>query len=505
MIDRIGPKTATLVYPASHINSPASMFGHTLLSIETANRSKILAHAIDYAANTNETFGPLYAFKGIFGLYHGYFNNLPYYAKIQQYNDFDQRDLWEYRLNFTEKEVRKMMYHIFELDFIYSDYYFFDENCSYNILFLLDVARPSLKITDRFYTKIPTWVIPVDTIREIDRAGLVESVECRPSRVSTIRHIGGLLSTDAKKLARDIIRKTKEPEAILESNLTPDEKAQVGDLVTEHIRYQYSKEDISKEEYSAFLIKTLQTRSKIDIPEASYRVPQPPRPDLGHSSARAYAGVGMTGNSLYQEIRLRPSYHTLLDPGDGYIEGGQIVFTDVVLRFYDEKKRCELERWHLIDIISLTPNDLFIQAISWKITTGLRRTFLTSDSRPLIAFLNPGGGYAWKSPIGILYGVLETELAAGKAFEQAVDWGAGISAGLLTSISPLFKMHIDARDIYFLLDETRHETSTSLGIRFTATRNISLTIEGKYAITADAAFAHHAKRYDIIAGCNVFF
>ena len=32
--------------------------------------------------------------------------------------------------------------HTYEMDKIYSDYYFFDENCSYDLLFLLDAARP---------------------------------------------------------------------------------------------------------------------------------------------------------------------------------------------------------------------------------------------------------------------------------------------------------------------------------------------------------------------------
>lgn len=505
IIDRIAPKSATLVFPASHINSPASMFGHTLLSIETANRSKLLAHAIDYAANTNDTFGPAYAFKGIFGFYRGYFNNQPYYAKIQQYNDFDQRDLWEYHLNFTESEVRKMMYHIFELDFIYSDYYFFDENCSYNILFLLDVARPSLKLTDAFYTKIPTWVIPVDTIRAIDKKGLVASVEYRPSRVSTIRHISSLLSTEAKKLAHDITRGKSGPEAILESTLAPEEKSLVGDLVTEHIRYRYSREDISKEEYSALLLRTLATRSKIGSAAESARVPQPERPDFGHYSARAFLGFGMLASSPFQEIRIRPSYHTLLDADEGYIEGGQIVFTDFVFRFYDNEKRFELERWHFIDIISLTPNDPFLHSISWKITTGLRRMAALIDDRPLVAFLNPGGGYAWKIPLGIMYGMLETELIGGKAPKHAINWGAGLSIGFLSNQFGRCKLHLNARDIYFAFDQRQHEASAAAGLRVLITQNFNFTIEAKYIAAGANDFYKHSGMFDTTAGFNVYF
>lgn len=245
-IDKISPKTATLVFPASNINSPASMFGHTLLSIETSNRSKLLAHAIDYSAHTQENWMIALAIKGIFGLYNGYYNILPYYAKVHEYNDFDQRDIWEYRLNFTEKEVRKMLYHILELENVYSHYYFFDENCSYNILFLLDIARPSLKLSDHFYTKIPTWVIPIDTIRTIKGKKLIEGTDFRPSRVTKIRHLSKMLSYEGKKIAGEIINKKKNPSDLLEASVPNSEKAQIADLITEYIRYQYSDEKIKK-------------------------------------------------------------------------------------------------------------------------------------------------------------------------------------------------------------------------------------------------------------------
>ncbi|MCK7512715.1 MAG: DUF4105 domain-containing protein [Desulfobacterales bacterium] len=67
---------------------------------------------------------------------------LPYYAKLQEYSDVDHRDIWEYSLNLTEPEIRRMMLHIRELDAIASDYYFFDENCSYLLFSLLEAARP---------------------------------------------------------------------------------------------------------------------------------------------------------------------------------------------------------------------------------------------------------------------------------------------------------------------------------------------------------------------------
>ena len=185
ILKEIKPESAVLVFPTAHINSPSSMFGHTLIRIDSAEKSLLLSYAVSYAAQANDTNGFLYAFKGIFGIYKGYFSILPYYQKVKQYGDIDHRDIWEYRLNLTEDEIYLMLLHLWELQGIYSDYFFFDENCSYTLLFLLDAARPSLKLTD----DLSLWVMPIDTIRLMMQKNLIEEAVYRPSKSTKIQHL----------------------------------------------------------------------------------------------------------------------------------------------------------------------------------------------------------------------------------------------------------------------------------------------------------------------------
>ncbi len=72
-MDKVKPESVTLIFPSAHLNSPASMFGHTLLTIDTANKSRLLAYAVNYTAVTNETFGPLFAVKGLVRVLSGIF------------------------------------------------------------------------------------------------------------------------------------------------------------------------------------------------------------------------------------------------------------------------------------------------------------------------------------------------------------------------------------------------------------------------------------------------
>ncbi len=202
IMEKINPASATLIFPTSYVNSPASMFGHTLISIETSTKSKLMSHAVNYSATGVDLNGLLFAFKGIFGFYEGYFSILPYYQKVAEYSDIDNRDIWEYPLHLTEEEVLRMLRHLWELQEIYSHYFFFDENCSYTLLFLLDAARPSLHLTDGFRL----WVMPVDTIRAQEKKGIIDQAEYRPSKATRMEHIISLLDTDGQRLALSVIR-----------------------------------------------------------------------------------------------------------------------------------------------------------------------------------------------------------------------------------------------------------------------------------------------------------
>ena len=162
--------SAALIFPAAYGNGPASMFGHTLIRIDSTLKSELLSYAVNYAAHAEDSNGFVYTFKGLFGFYKGYYSILPYYEKVKEYNNIEHRDIWEYHLNLSEPEVRRMVMRIWELKDTYSDYYFFTENCSYNLLFLLEAARPAVDLTP-FRERARFWVIPSDTIRAVVESG----------------------------------------------------------------------------------------------------------------------------------------------------------------------------------------------------------------------------------------------------------------------------------------------------------------------------------------------
>lgn len=470
------PSSVTLVFPMAHLNSPASMFGHTLLTIETADRTALMSYSVSYSAFTNETFGPFFAFKGIFGLYPGYFSVLPYYEKLEQYSDVDHRDIWEYRLNLTEPEIRRMMLHIRELESIASDYYFFQENCSYLLYFLLEAARPSLRLSDSFHA----WLIPLDSVRRIQDQGLVTGVSYRPSRTTKIRHLASLVSDQGQVEAIALARGTAGEAPSAREEMDDREKRLTCDLAGEYLKYLYTRKRVPLETYRESLLNILRERSSLGPPTDgdSLQVPEPVRPDKGHRSNRLALGGGVQGDHGFAELRIRPAYHHLMDSDMGYVPGAQLIFGDLALRYFGKDDRLVLQSLDLIDIFSLCPRDRFFKPVSWKFRTGVYRFLWDDEEDHLLYLINPGGGIALGSAEeGMAYGMLETELAAGGSLEDNHALGIGGSIGVVKPLAGAWKAHLFARHIRYALGDTHSTTEATLAQSLALGADQSIAVE----------------------------
>jgi len=474
-LGNIKPKAAVLVFPSAHLNGPASMFGHTLLRIDGARNSKLVSQAVNYSAFVDSNNGLTYAFKGIFGLYPGYFTVLPYYEKVSQYNDLERRDIWEYPLNLDEAELERMIQHIWELKDIASSYYFFDENCSYRLLYLLEAARPAIHLTDQFFY----WVIPLDTVRVVQESGLTSATVYRPSQASKISHLAAQLDGDLQQLALHIANQEIAPAAVTEQAAAPEKKSIALDLAAEYLQYRLVKKELGPEQYKERFWAVLSERSKRG-PAATEqeRIPEPTKPEDGHRSNRLTLGGGVKNHAGFQEIGYRPAYHSLLDPDEGYIEGAQLEFGNLLFRYYDPSHRLQLAKLDIINIVSLAPRDLFYQPVSWKVVTGLNQQTFGDGRDHLIFRLNPGGGFSYKlGPLGLSYALVETDFNLADQFRDNYAIGFGGSLGLLSKPLPFWKTSLYARKLYYPVGDDHQTLEVGLKQAFQLNRNNSVTVE----------------------------
>jgi uncharacterized protein DUF4105 len=473
----LNPQGLTLVFAAAYLNNPSSMYGHTLLRIDARDqneRTRLLAYALNFAANTDETNGLLFAVKGLLGGYFGSYSILPYYMKVREYNDMENRDLWEYELDLTPEERERVIRHAWELQSAYFEYYFFDENCSYHLLRLIQVARPEMDLAGRFRW----WAIPSDTVRAVaGYPGLVARTVYRPAAATVIRQRLDGMSQEERSLTKELsLGRLSAADARLGA-LPGERAAAVLEAGYEYVNFRRitGKKDVA--DPAGLAREMLVARSRVDAPRQTPTISNSElRPEMGHASSRIALGAGRMAGRDFAEARMRPAYHDVLDADEGYVRGAQIEFFSFALRHYREGGT-QLESFTPIDIVSLSPRDEFFQSWSWHVEAGWKRGFVHDGSRPLATTFDGGLGSAWSTGPAMLYGFVDTAARAHSSLEKNYSFGAGGRIGALLDVAPRWRMHAYARTLKYFLGE--EDTPRALGLeqRMSLGRDVSLRFD----------------------------
>jgi hypothetical protein len=411
---QLRPTGLTLVFPEAFMDSPASMFGHTLLRLDVATddpAANLLGWAIDFTADTGGEAGPVYLLKGVFGRYPGRFGLNPFWEKLKQYADWQNRDLWEYRIDLEPEEIDFVLLHLWELRDVSFPYYFFDENCSYHLVRLVQAARPEIEIRHGF----PVSVTPVDTVRDvISVTGTIGEPRYRASPATKIRHALRTLPDDEVDAFLELASGERGPDDADLAAWPPERRARVLGLAYDALRYRFLDQEVPAPEARARAHALLLARSRLGLPELALEPPAPRvRPEQGHGTAMLGLAGGLEDDEAYLDLRVRPALHGRLDPGGGHSPDSVIRVLDGTLRWYPALGRVRLHELTLVELRSEAPIDRFFHPPSWHVRTGL-----ATRLRP------EGDGDFDREP------VWRSEGGVGVTFAR----GDGLRAGLLASL-----------------------------------------------------------------------
>ena len=409
-IEATNAKFVTLVFPTAHINSPASMYGHTFLRLAEDNNTPLISNAVNYAAKTEETNGLLFAYEGIFGGYEGRYSILPYYKKIKEYNNLEQRDVWEYDLDLNQDEIDKVVLHTYELKDSYSDYYFFKENCSYNVLWLLEIARPKLELVNNFDYK----TIPLDTIKLLKPYKIIKDSKFRASKMLKMKYI-----LNEKIKNKEYLFEYVSNDIALDTKLSKEDKVSYLDFKIGYLQYLRSKNKINKKEYLNKYIKLLKKRSSFHQ-VSSFDIKKPFDPIYSHDSARVSLFFDKKDNI---ELGYKPAYNDIYDISSGYLQGAYIDFFDFNLK--KDKDEVFLDSFNLLNIKSYAKRDMFFKPLSWGINLGYKK-FLTKE----YINISPEIGFTFGNSKEFLYLMASTKFLY-KDNESLYSYGTNI--GLISN------------------------------------------------------------------------
>ncbi|MCP4753554.1 MAG: DUF4105 domain-containing protein [Proteobacteria bacterium] len=434
----IGAKSIVLVFSSSFPNNPASIFGHTFIRFKQEGENSLLDYSASYAAHTEgDTVGLRYAILGLLGGYKGRFVIAPYYMKVNEYNNSESRDLYEYELNLSQDGVERIVNHLWELySTAYFDYFFIDENCSYILSKVLELGNPDWNLSD-----INRWFyIPSDSIKSITRIpGAVRKIHFRPSLKKQVLAKLNELSSEEQ----DLFFGAKGGKTALESI----KNINVLDALIAYWNFRKREEKgaFSKQNRALFR-KTLLLRARIEEKSQDIEVAydEGNRPEFGHDPSRFSFGIGKTDDTTVYRLDFKAGLHDLLSNRIGIEPFSQIDFLGCGIEYDDEERKTNLTYITLIDIVSLHPYTSFDPRLSWKLGATYERIhdLTCNECYKYDVDFGAGGSFHLGTPNALLYVLTGAFGEASEYFGDSNRLGPFLEWSIIGNLSKSYTLQI---------------------------------------------------------------
>jgi hypothetical protein len=475
----------SLIFASYYFNNPASMYGHTFLKLKRQGYEEgqgLLDYTVNYTAVTNSNNGMAFALKGLAGGYGGRFSTDPYYIKIQKYNNIEARDLWEYDLDLSSAEISRMVEHLWELGPVSITYFFFNKNCSYQLLPVLEVARPSLDLSSRFRFR----AIPLDTLKEVlGQPGLVKKWTLRPSHLRAMLAGREGLTLPERDLAKEMARTLSTFSIDRMNTLPPDRQAKVLDSAFDYLRYKagfFRDRPLKYQERERNLLLLRKDRPTAEAKPVSYPDVEPPH--LAHGTGQIQLLTGADRNQSFQEISLRGALHDQEADPIGYIPGSELEMLRFRGRYADQTGTLNLEQATLIDVLCLSPRDPWVHPPSWRLWGGAEvARDLNIDPHDSVSYGAKGGsGFSFfltNRKQSLWYGLWRAEVVAGHAFRDGYRLGAGGETGFILPVLPRLRVHVNASALRFPIGDVSNVVRYYGAASYTLKKNLELRLIGE--------------------------
>ncbi|MCR9205824.1 MAG: DUF4105 domain-containing protein, partial [Halobacteriovoraceae bacterium] len=386
---RINAKSLSLVFSSYFAGNPASMFGHTLIKFnsEADGPGKLRDFSLNFAADTQGTGGALYIVKGAFGGFPGFFSTDPYYVRVNEYSQGESRDLWEYRLKLDQNELELLLAHVWELKSnTFFDYFFFDENCSYMLLDILEVVKLDWTLTNGFFF----YAMPIDTVRRLKDVDGIEALHYRPSFRKKMEERVNALSESQRSLLRKVIEEKLEFKTLKDRDVL-----EAYSSFLQFKRYEGSgdKELVTKVKNK--INKVLVTRAKLGG-ISSFKENGVTEKYKKFDPLKSHDAFTMELSNSYREdikgitdFKFRFALADLYNNDFGYPDFFELQAPNFSFRYVHETEKFYLQEVEIVSLLSLTPYTWATKDRAWGYNLKMERPN-DYDSGSSINIINHG-------------------------------------------------------------------------------------------------------------------
>lgn len=476
-------ESLSLIYVTGYLGNPASFFGHLLMKLNKSEEEnldiELLDTGINFGADADPDDNPLkYVTYGMFGGYSARYTNANYYLHTASYAENEQRELWEYELNLSDKEVALIQAHLWELQNVKFGYYFLTENCSTAMAHIISIV-----LDEPILSGSKPWDMPIDifhALPDIQHNGepLIKAVKQRESKFTRIQRKYLSLTLEEKRWALLVNQDFEELSHFMSSDLTDYAKAKVLDVLTEYIELLIVTRDDSESDYLEKKRKLLVARLQLESFSVSWSAVKSEPPHEAQLPVNLGIGVGYSDHyGVYTSLRGYAAYYDFLSIDTGRYKDSSITVLDTEIHVTDNE--VWLKNIDIINIASLNTNDVALfedNKLAWQVQLSAEQKECTS-SDCYRTYMRGHLGYAnkWSSAL-TFYSMVGPQLDLTKIDDSVIQ----LPTGALYSWSEKWKMHLlvtpefntktDKGSLNFDLT-TRFSTSSRSDVRLSLTKD----------------------------------
>jgi hypothetical protein len=376
-------ESASISFASAYLESPMSLFGHTFITVHKPD-NRFFSQTISFAAEVPEkvNFFEL-AGKGIGGGFSGKFVAAPYFKLFEGYNMVEQRGISEYQLNLNQEEIENMLWHVYELYDISVDYKFLTNNCAFETLWLLEVARPSMHIVDHFNGV----VIPYQTITTLKKIGLVSQIQTQPSSIESLFEIYSTLNDDEKEFFHSLQLSENKKEMIQTSILDKTSKDKMGYLINSYYDLLFKRYRMGKADFDEVKTIPYTPYSELINGEPSQR-----------GGSKFEIGYLRNQDKDWALLSLKPYSMNRLE--DRFSVLGDATLEIMNIDLLKENNEARVESLSVFNLESYTKQFDFYKPPSWKLQIGADR-LLDNKLNPVMRF-GIGGSWGTENILGYI-------------------------------------------------------------------------------------------------------
>jgi hypothetical protein len=315
------------------------------------------------------------------------------------------------------------------------DYFFLDENCSLQLLALVEAVKPEWRLTSNF----SLYAMPIETIKRLEMVGAIADFELHRSSREVALASFEKLTEGQKTLYLDVQYRVKTNETIPDLNAYPAVALAVYDW-SRYLQFKEKDFEATLDERQLTLLDQIAASGFRPSPDdLSSQKADNPLESHGPYRLGIFANIpGWSEKSTpHQSLTLRvsPAAHRLGDVSTGMpkyseVSVGEVIFKSEMTRT-SHRPVSSLERLQVISIKNLYPGDILEATLPFEASIAVENSELKAGNRALSGAALVGKSREFASG-ALAYVLVGTQLAADN---QNVRIGVLSKCGLIAESS----------------------------------------------------------------------